>query len=90
MEKTNPENPNANTIKLIDLHQPERWQLYQRLQELDIECYCSGCQPLLMHLEGAFSALQAWSAMRQMYCSNDCLRNWLEQCWKIEAPSALH
>jgi hypothetical protein len=72
-----------NVIQLMDRNQPERWQLYDRLRELDIECYCGGSQPLQMHLAGAFSAIQAWSVMRQMCESKDCLRSWLEQCWQF-------
>jgi hypothetical protein len=79
----------SHIIKLRDSQHPERWQLYERLRELEIECSCSGCQPLFMRLEGASSAIQAWSVMRQMYCSNDCLRIWLERCWQLADDSVL-
>lgn len=78
----------VNIIQLSDGNQPERWQLYNRLRELDIECYCGSAQPLQMQLAGAFSAVQAWSVMRQMYGSKDCLRAWLEQCWRLERMPA--
>jgi hypothetical protein len=74
----------AHLIQLSSGNQPERWQLYNRLLELEVECYCSGSQPLQMHLAGAFSAIQAWSVLRQMYASPERLRQWLNQCWQLD------
>ena len=64
----------------------DRWQVYHRLQELDIDCECSSFQPLKVNLQTPTEALQLWSVVR---CASDDKRtlvSTLSRSW--QAPDA--
>jgi TfoX/Sxy family transcriptional regulator of competence genes len=71
-------------LAIADQACPERWQIYQRLQTLGIECCCGGYHPLSVQVKGPNSVVQIWSVMQSFYSSPDRLKNWLEQCWALE------
>lgn len=60
----------------------DRWQVYHRLQELDIDCQCSGFKPLEVDLHSPTEALQLWSIIRRVSESRLALIDILEQSWK--------
>ncbi|MFK8183371.1 MAG: Asr1405/Asl0597 family protein [Phormidesmis sp.] len=64
----------------------DRWQVYHRLQELDIECACAGFKPLQVNLRTPTEALQVWSVTRRVSASKQSLVAMLSQSWK--APAA--
>jgi hypothetical protein len=59
----------------------DRWQIYHRLQELDILCTClqDGKLQVEIHHPGEIS--QLWSVLQQFTASRQQLVRWLEQCW---------
>ena len=59
----------------------DRWQVYQRLIELDIPCYCAINQPLQVELSSSQVAIQVWSVVRQFTSSRQDLICNLENCW---------
>ncbi|EAW43055.1 hypothetical protein N9414_09766 [Nodularia spumigena CCY9414] len=60
----------------------DRWQVYQRLQELDIPCCCEANQPLRVEINNPLAVFQLWSVMQQLTASRQELICNLEDCWK--------
>ena len=65
---------------IVAINWADRWQLYQRLQELDIPCWCATEQPLMVRITNPTAAIQLWSASRQFTASRQDLVCWLELC----------
>ena len=59
--------------KIFHLSAWERWQLYHRLQVLDIECKCLLHKPLQVCIAGPAQLLQLWIVLRQVEASRGCL-----------------
>lgn len=69
--------------EMIEVNGTDRWQVYQRLQELTIPCWCEPNQPLRVQLHNAGDAVQFWSVSRQLTASRQELAQWLESCWQM-------
>jgi predicted HAD superfamily phosphohydrolase YqeG len=67
---------------VIQVNWADRWRVYQRLQELDIPCWCEANQPLTVQIDNVVAAIQLWSVMRQFMASRQELLWSLEQCWQ--------
>ncbi len=63
----------------------ERWQVYQRLLELDIPCYCRCNHPLEVELATPLKVWQFWRVMWRVSASRDTLCHYLNQCWHLPA-----
>lgn len=66
------------------VNQADRWQVYQRLQELDIACECSINQPLRVDIHSPIAAIQLQSVIKQFTADRPALVEWLERCWERE------
>ncbi|MGB3766858.1 MAG: Asr1405/Asl0597 family protein [Phormidesmis sp.] len=64
----------------------DRWQVYHRLQSLDIECRCGGFQPLIVDVKTAADAIQLWSIVNRVSGSRQALISRLTQSWKLPCP----
>ena len=64
----------------------DRWQVYHRLQALDIDCRCSGFKPLKVALKTPTEALQLWSIVRRIDQPKQVLVDSIRQSW--QAPAA--
>ncbi|WP_243902422.1 Asr1405/Asl0597 family protein [Aetokthonos hydrillicola] len=74
--------PQAQVQQIVEVNWADRWQVYQRLQELDIRCSCGSNQPLTVEISNSTVAIQLWSVLRQLTTPRqDLIRN-LEQCWR--------
>ncbi len=62
---------------------PDRWRIYQRLQELEIPCHCASGQPLQIQVSHGIAAIQLWSVTRQLNAPRQELIRWLEDCWQL-------
>jgi len=60
----------------------DRWQVYHRLQELDIDCQCGGFKPLKVTLQTPTEALQLWSIVRRVSEPRQALVAALNQSWQ--------
>ena len=69
----------------LEVNWADRWQVYQRLQELEIPCYCETNQPLRVQIGNATAAIQLWSVMRQFTISRQEMICILEYCWQNKA-----
>jgi hypothetical protein len=81
----NSNNLEPETQQVIAVNWAERWQIYYRLQALDIPCECGANQPLKMRLDTVKTAIQLWSVARQFTASSSELVEWLKGCWQIES-----
>ncbi len=68
--------------EIVEVNWADRWQVYQRLQELAIPCWCDANQPLKVHIGDVAAAVQLWSVLRQITTPRQDLLCWLERCWR--------
>lgn len=73
----------SESSETIDVARQDRWQVYQRLQELDIACSCTSEQPLQTQIQSATDALQVWSVVQQITAPRQDLVFWLKRCWNV-------
>ncbi|MCZ8125744.1 MAG: hypothetical protein O9304_02225 [Microcystis sp. LE19-114.1B] len=59
--------------KIFNLSAWDRWQLYHRLQDLDIECKCWLHQLLQVRIDGPAQLLPLWIVLRQVEVSRGSL-----------------
>lgn len=71
----------TSTQKVLQVNPALRWQVYQRLQELDISCECLCYQPLYVKYTNTTEVIQIWSVVRQMTASRSELIGFLNNCW---------
>lgn len=69
----------------VEVSWADRWQVYQRLQELDIPCCCETNQPLKVEIGNPSAAIQLWSVMRQFTISRQEQICILKNCWQNRA-----
>lgn len=59
----------------------QRWQVYQRLQDLGIPCNCGYNRPLRVTVATATAAIQVWSVVLQWQTGGQSTLAHLERCW---------
>ncbi|BAZ07522.1 Asr1405/Asl0597 family protein [Calothrix sp. NIES-3974] len=69
----------------IALQDSDRWEVYRRLQDLNIKCWCSSHQPLRVEVESIREVVQVWCMVRLVVGSRSELIARLERCWQIQA-----
>ncbi|MBN3924106.1 Asr1405/Asl0597 family protein [Nostoc sp. NMS4] len=67
---------------LVEVNWADRWQVYQRLEELNIPCSCAANQPLKVEISNPTAAVQLWSVVRRFTASRQDQILTLECCWK--------
>lgn len=68
------------TSQVIEITACDRWQVYRRLQELDIICSYRTNQPLSYQINEVTAAIQIWSVVRQLKLPRCEIASWLEKC----------
>ncbi len=71
-----------NFVVGVGVDWADRWQVYQRLQELEIKCWCEPNQPLRVEIDNPLAVVQLWSVMQQLTASRQELICYLEHSWK--------
>ena len=66
----------------IEINYVERWNVFNRLQELSIPCQCTCGQPLQVQVETATAAIQVWSVIQHLTLPRLASVEHLERCWK--------
>lgn len=61
-----------------------RWEIYNRLQELEIPCWCSSGEPLAVDISSPNHLIQFWKISRRVSASRDEMIQVLENNWKLE------
>ncbi|AFY93360.1 Asr1405/Asl0597 family protein [Chamaesiphon minutus] len=75
----------SDWIATIDTAWGDRWQIYHRLQELEISCNCSTGKPLTVSVETPTAAIQVWNVARQPSLDRCQLVDWLDRCLILQA-----
>jgi len=65
----------------------DRWQVSQRLQELNISCQCASDGQLTIEIQHPIDILQLRSVIQQSTASRTDLLDWLERCWQVRGSS---
>lgn len=68
--------------QVIEVAASDRWQIYQRLQELGVPCSYKTGQQLTAQIDYVVAAIQLWSAARPFLLTRRELSLWLERCWQ--------
>jgi hypothetical protein len=66
---------------IVEVNLADRWQIFRRLQELDIPSWCESDQPLSVAIATPIDAIQVWSVARHFSASRHDLIRTLNQCW---------
>nr|WP_290223928.1 Asr1405/Asl0597 family protein [Trichocoleus desertorum] len=76
---------NSLVGQVIQVSRCDRWQAYQRLQELGVQCWCAGDGTLSVEVQTVGDAVQLRSVIQQLTGSRNELIDWLDLCWQLEA-----
>ena len=71
--------------RIVEVKWSCRWEVFRRLQALDIKCSCSTNKPLMVYLHSPTTIIQIWSVLRQCGASRRNLIDWLDNCWETES-----
>ncbi|MCU0569572.1 MAG: hypothetical protein MUF49_23720 [Oculatellaceae cyanobacterium Prado106] len=69
--------------QIVDVPQIDRWQVYSRLQELQISCNCPSDGTLRVEVDHAIAILLVRSTVQQFTAPRQELVNWLERCLQV-------
>ena len=72
----------AQAKTVVELDRVNRWNVYHRLQDLDLICECSSDRPLAVAIETPATALQVWAVVQAVTRSKLSLTDHLERCWQ--------
>lgn len=64
----------------VSIARSDRWQVYQRLQDLGIYCQCAADGTLWVEVPNAVTAVLLRSVVQQFTCSRQELADWLHKC----------
>ncbi len=73
----------STMYEIGQINPSDRWQVYQRLQALNINCSCTTGEPLKVEIHDPATAIQLWSVNKQITASRSELVHWLNSCWQI-------
>lgn len=76
---------NSIEPQIISVNWLDRWQVYNRLKALEIECLCQTNQPLEVYPDNPQAIIQIWSVVKQLTAPRQELIDWLNQCWEIKS-----
>lgn len=79
-----PSNLGTDGAKTVDVIWTYKWQIFHRLQALEITCRCGTNEPLWAQLDNVRAAIQMWSVAKQHNAPRWELIDWLDRCWQIE------
>lgn len=77
----NADKPNWHSSQALSHRGSERWEIYQRLQELEVICSCQSHQPLRVNLQTPTDLMLFWSVSRRVLSDRTTLLDWLNDCW---------
>ncbi|NJK74732.1 MAG: hypothetical protein HC849_34190 [Oscillatoriales cyanobacterium RU_3_3] len=81
------QNCSAPVIHVVAVSRIDRWQIYNRLQELMIPCWCPKDGSLQVQIRDNIDAVLLRSVVQQFVASRQEMVNWLERCWQAESRS---
>jgi hypothetical protein len=75
--------PTESSQQTIAIDRSDRWQVYHRLQELQIPCTCLKDGRLQVEVNTPQAVIQLRSVLQQFTHSRLQLCDWLERCWRL-------
>ncbi|MCS6814197.1 MAG: hypothetical protein NZ772_11635 [Cyanobacteria bacterium] len=78
-----------STTYVVSVPRIERWQVYYRLQELMIPCWCLPDGSLRVEVQNGINALLLRSVVQQFIASRQELVTWLRRCWDAKGEQKL-
>lgn len=75
-------NPQVSNGQQIAISRSDRWQVHQRLEELEIASTCLRDGSLKVEIRSPLTVIQLRSVLQQFTASRQQLVDWLEQCWQ--------
>ncbi|MDJ0674535.1 MAG: hypothetical protein QNJ36_03895 [Calothrix sp. MO_167.B42] len=72
-----------NQVQIIDIPISDRWQIYHRLQELQIRCWCPVDGSLRVQARSYIDVILIRSTVMQFTASRQELINLLARCWEL-------
>lgn len=78
-------NPFPHSTQIVTVNRADRWEVYRRLQELDIACDCKTDRPLQIEIYSPTAAIQLWSIVKSFCAPRHELLRWLDRCWQMES-----
>ncbi|HEY9647654.1 MAG TPA: Asr1405/Asl0597 family protein [Chroococcidiopsis sp.] len=82
MDSVSPSLTSSSPDYTLAVPRASRWQIYQRLQDLDIDCICLPDGTLKAAVVHPVAMAQIWSVVQQSLSSRQQLVGWLETCWQ--------
>jgi len=82
--------PDAFVSLIITINRSNRWQVYRRLKELGISCWCPQDGTLWVEIEGCVGATLLRSTVHQFTSSRLELADWLDRCWTTSILATSH
>jgi hypothetical protein len=76
---------NVSAGQVVNVSRSDRWQIYKRLQELMIPCWCPADGSLRVEINNSVDAVLVRSTVQQYVASRQELRDWLERCWQTRS-----
>ncbi|NES06925.1 MAG: hypothetical protein F6K22_31400 [Okeania sp. SIO2F4] len=76
-------NQRPDTCEILQVSCVDRWLVYKRLQELDIDCWCEAQKPLQVNLKNTNEANQLESVLKQFTANRHELVQLLQSCWEV-------
>lgn len=77
-------NISVSVTHVVSVSRIDRWQIYRRLQELMIPCWCLEDGSLRVEVQNGISALLLRSVVQQFVASRQEMVSWLERCWNAD------
>lgn len=70
-------------IAMMAIECDDRWQVYFRLQDLNIPCQCKSHQPLLVNIQSAQALVQVCGVVKRFSTPRSDLCDWLNHCFSL-------
>lgn len=78
-----PSLPDGERNFSIQVECEHRWEVYKRLQELDISCKFQMYAPLAVQIVHPTDAMQLWSILQRTSMPRNTLIGRLQNCWQL-------
>lgn len=76
---------NPTDSQVVAVARSDRWQVYRRLQALEIPCCCNGNGSLEVKVISPLAAIQLWCVIKQLTAPRSELVAQLNRCWQLKS-----
>lgn len=76
---------NPTDSQVVAVARGDRWQVYRRLQALEIPCCCNGNGSLEVEINSPLAAIQLRSVIKHLTAPRSELVAELNRCWELKS-----